>query len=296
MVNYQEVTNAFNIITYVINVFTVLGSVISFIVFSRKAFEKSSIGFYCKWLAIFDLFVIFGFIFGVTSLILEKRIIFFNIYICKIGYFISSGISPITAWILVAFSFDQLIIVSRTERFQFVKQKWFQYSIIIGLFLAHCAIYSPEFVIYGMVNITIQNVTFHSCESSSIIIPVLYLIESSLIPFAILIISMSFVIRFLIQSRKKSLHVSSSKKMRKNECKFAFNSVVLNVLFIVLTSPLVILYIFPIDDYSLSQMIHSLFFIFFNLNFALHFFIHLAFNSVFSREFSILFSNFLKIY
>lgn len=287
---YQKVTNVLNIISYVINVCTVLGSILTVIIFSRKAFEKSSIRFYCKSLAIFDLFVIFNFGFGLAALILNSPVIYFNIYICKIGYFISIGISPIPGWILVVFSFDQLIIVSRTERFQFFKKPWFQYSIIVGLFISHCAIYSHLFVLYDMVNVNVQNDTYYSCESISISTPILYLIESSLIPFVLISISMFFVVRLLVRSRQKAFHGSgnSFKSRRKTEYKFAFNSVILNVLFIVLTTPIVICYLLPIE-YSLYIMIHACCSVFFNLNFALHFCIHLTFNSIFRREFLILF-------
>lgn len=45
-----------NYATYTANFLTIIGSIFSIIIFFRKVFSRNSIGFYCKTLAIFDLF------------------------------------------------------------------------------------------------------------------------------------------------------------------------------------------------------------------------------------------------
>jgi hypothetical protein len=131
---------------YGVNCLGLIGSVISIVIFSRKKFAKKSIGVYCKCLAIFDLFVVFNLVVKITEIIIKQPI--FNRYeiVCKLITFISSGISPIPGWILAAFSLDQLICVSNEtikQRFSFTKNRWFQYSLIIGIFIVHFGMYSP---------------------------------------------------------------------------------------------------------------------------------------------------------
>ena len=283
MLDIVNVLNILYITQYVLNGVTILGSFLSFIIFSRKAFEKSSIGLYCKSLAIFDLFVAYNLGYGMVSSDYE--------ILCQLAYFISTGISPIPGWILVVFSFDQLIIVSRTDRFKFFKKRWFQYSIILGIAIFNCALYSPIFMFSGLQKIgSYENQTFYSCELISFIIPIVYMIESTFIPFVFIIISTSLIVRTLIKSRQKvasNLHGHNLLVRRLHELKFALSSVILNVLFIFLTFPLIISHIIPIDDYLMFSLMNSIFLVVFYLNFATHFWVHLVFNSVFRHEFLI---------
>lgn len=293
MAYYQEAINIINYIIYAVNFMTILGSLLSFIVFSRKAFEKSSVGIYCKSLAIFDLFVAFNLCVNIVSMIINIPLAYSNDAICKANSFITTGVSAVPAWILVAFSFDQLIIVSRIERFQFLKRKWFQYSIIFVIFIFHCALYSPIIVLASTNNSTHQNETIYSCDSNSNTLPIFYLIESSVMPFLFLIISVSFIVRILIKSRQKVSTVQGSAlvaRRRRHDFKFAFNSIILNILFIVLSAPVVLNFIINNQsDYWLFNFINTICNLFFYLNYALHFWIHLTFNSIFRNEFLVLF-------
>ena len=294
MAIYNQISYVLNKIIYGVNFMTILGSLLTFIIFSRKAFEKSSIGLYCKSLAIFDLFVVFNLVFGLAAIIIGSSLTNRYDFLCKLIFFITSGISAIPGWILVAFSFDQLIIVSRTERVQFCNKRWFQYSTIFGIFIIHCAIYSPVFVLSGIRVVANQNGSVNICQGYSIIMPIVYMVESSIIPLVIIIVSTFFIIRFLVKSRKKistePSEGSTQVVVKRRRFKFAFNSVILNILFIVLILPLLLSYIMPKNaDYNVNDLINTICFTLFYLNFALHFWVHLICNSIFRREFLLLF-------
>ena len=296
MADYGKAIDIATKVIYAINFATILGSFFTFIVFSRKSFEKSSIGLYCKSLAIFDLVVAVYFGFGIASLITQVSLINNYDSLCKIYNYIQTAISPIPSWILVAFSLDQLIIVSRTNLLAFFKKRWFQYALILGIFIFHCAIYVPIILIMSVQAIPFQaNIFIYACVPANIIMPVVYLIESVLIPFICLIFTMSLVVRILIKSRRKiapNLQRNALASRRYQEYKFAFNSVVLGVLFIVLSLHVVISFILNqagiLTDFSLFSLINILCYVLFYLNFALHFWVHLGFNSVFRKEFLIL--------
>jgi hypothetical protein len=276
-----DIINVFGKLFLAIHFMTILGSAISCIIFSRKAFKKSSIGIYCRSLAVFDLYITYNFVLGIVTLFPNTEFILASDLICKLAYFISSGISSIPGWVLVAFSFDQLIIVSRTDRFKFFD---FQHSIILTILLVQCATSTPTIFYSGLrVYLLENNMTFFSCDSFSIVMPIIYLIESCTIPFVLIIVSTSLIVRILIKSRRNistGLQATAQMTRRRQEYKFAFNSVVLNVLFIVLTFPLLLSYIV-----SINLLIKQIFFALFYLNFALHFWVHLAFNSIFRNEF-----------
>lgn len=203
MADYQKISDTLDKIVYGFNALSIIGSILSIIVYSRKAFEKSSFGFYCKWVSIFDLVNIVNLGFGIASLIVNSSFINYYDSICKIYYYILAVTSSLPIWILVIFSFDQVIIVSRTERFQFFKKRWFQYTCISTIIVFQSAIYTSLIVLSGVQNAQIQNTTFSFCTVYSNVVPIVFLVESKLIPFLLIIISMYFLVSILIKSRKK---------------------------------------------------------------------------------------------
>lgn len=66
--------------------------------------------------------------------------------------------------------------------------------------------------------------------------------------------------------------------------KFACNSIVFNVLFILLCSPSIFAHLLSIDNYQLSWSIKAIGFLMFNFYFLLHFWIHFCVNSIFRQE------------
>lgn len=311
MSDLKELADYIYYFIYCINFMGILGNICSFIVFSRPTFAKSSIRVYCKFLALFDLFTLFNLVDGLVGFIIGYSPLNNLTYICQLGFYITVGISPIPGWILVLFSIDQLITVSMTKRFSFIKAKRFQYALIAALFLFHCGIYSPVVLMVDVHNITDENgtVLFLSCDSFTLILPLFYLVESSLVPFTVMIVTTSRIVQLLVQSRHRTSELGSNQSAEtyrsetttaKNELKtpssirrarnlkYGFNSVILNILFIILTFPVVVLYIFPQYDFFLYNLIDSICMVFFYLNFALHFWVHFAVNSIFRNQFLIL--------
>ena len=292
MANDKEILNNIWRGVLAINLMTIVGSILSFIVFSRKAFQKSSIRIYCRALAIFDLYVIFNLSVDVYSQISGVQLIASNSYVCKVSYFLTDSFTSVQGWILVVFSVDQLIDVSMTKRFAFYKKHWFQYALIIGVFIFHCGLYSQVFVLVTNLGIKIGNTVSYSCDTLSLALPIVYFIECSLLPFIILLISSSLILRILIRSRRRTglgtSNSDSSFTRRIRDLKFAFNSVVLNAIFIIFTTPLVVRLFFPKTDFVTGYYINNILSLFFYLNYALHFWVHLSFNSIFRNEFLIL--------
>lgn len=297
MTSLLEAIDKIYYLIYAINILTLIGSMLSFIVFSRRVFKKSSIGVYCKCLAISDLFVLVNLCLGIATSILNYPLINYNDAVCKLIVFISGGFSPIPGWILVVFSIDQLITVSRrSQTSRFFNKSWFQYTLIAGIFVFNCVLYSPSLVLNGILNVTInENISYVGCESVSIVMPIVYLTEACFIPIGILLLTTSLTIRVMVKSRNRTLLVSLSsskssisqtnvRHRKVRELKYAFNSIILNIVFVLCSTPLVVYYILPKTDYLASYVFSTFGFLFFYLNFSLHFWIHLTVNPVFKKE------------
>lgn len=300
---YKQMTLITVSITNAEIILGLIGNLLSFIVFSRKPFAKSSINIYCRAIAVFDSFGVVYVIFTMGSWITQAYPMNKYTINCKLTYLFVSTISPISGWIVVAFSIDQLINVSNNiQRLLFIRKRSFQLGVVAFLALFHLAIYLIIPISLEIKNVTMViagfNITSPTCALTNIpffpTLGTIYLVESSIIPFFIMIITTVCIIRKLKLSTHRlsmlntSAAHSSSKRVKQR--KFALNSVALSVIFVSFTSPIVVQLISPsTGDFIKDAFLYRLFSIFFYLNYSIHFLTHYAVNSIFRREFLNLF-------
>lgn len=287
------------IITDIIVIFGLLGNLLSFLVFSRKAFRKSSINVYCRALAIFDCFTAIVLIFntgsdtdGLGFLLSVKT----NIG-CKIFLYITVAFSTVSGWILVMFSIDQILNVSNSQRLEMFKKKHVQIGMILTVALVHVLLYLVIPIRLTIIDSPISgtNLTTPLCSVNNMpltrLFQIIYLIECILVPFVIMMLTTVYILRVLNSSMRR-LSVFESKSMRSiamkskyKQRKFALNSVALNILFIALTCPLVIGFMISSGNVLVDILIQRSMFMLFLLNYSIHFATHFIVNSVFRRQF-----------
>lgn len=115
---------------------------------------------------------------------------------------------------------------------------------------------------------------------------ILYLVQSTFVPFAIMLTTTLITVRVLFLSRSR-VQFNNSREMsqrRRRDIKFAVNSVALNVLFFIFLTPITLVYLIPIPDPDLYLLVYLTFVNIYFLNFSVPFFIYLVFNSIFRRE------------
>jgi hypothetical protein len=275
----------------------IIGSILSFIVFNRKAFAKNSISIYCRALAIADSFMLFqlavniGMVFNVNILILSN-------ILCKLYFYASYGLSAIPGWILVAYSIDKLLCVShQSAKFQFLKKKSSQIAIVVIIVTFNCALYVEYPILVELVVPVGSNNVTEQCDATympyALEFNILYVLEANLIPFAIMIFSTIYTVRSIVRSaRMNSNHLFVNERAlarrRARDVKFAMNSIILNVLFIFLKTPATLIYVIKIEDFFTRYYWLTSCTIPFFLNYSITFFVHLITNSIFRREFLIM--------
>jgi hypothetical protein len=280
-----------------------IGNILSFLVFSRKSFAKTSITIYCQSLAIFDSFTLIQLGFDITVLITGVDIVRGTLVGCKLLNYINTSISPMSGWILVFFSIDQLLAVSRLQNFTFFKKRTFQFVLITVTSLFHIAIYVPIPVLMEFYNVTIfypnnktEPFVVAKCDMSLGItrtFGVFYIVEANLAPFVIMMTTTSVILKCLYDSRRNLENREQKNGMamrhKKRDLKFGINSVFLNVLFVLLTTPLVLSLMFPLkNDYVQNEFNQAMCAIFFYLNYSIHFWTHFCVNSIFRHEFLVM--------
>jgi hypothetical protein len=277
-----------------------VGNLLSFIVFSRKAFQNNSISTYCRALAISDSYILYQFVFDITFTFFNTNMSTKSQFLCKLHFFIEIGLSTISIWILVVFSIDKMIhVLGKAQKFSFIKKKKFQLALVLSVAILSCLIYMfiPIMIQLTPVPIPGVNGTFRVeffCILQTIanykFLNGFILAESAILPFLLLTITTGFTVKRLFQSRNNLLQRAPNstttmlRERKSKDFKFAITSIVLNIIAVIFQIPISLSYLVTIEnaiDYALFFMI--CFFLLY-LNFSITFFIHLGFNSIFRNE------------
>ena len=180
-------------------------------------------------------------------------------------------------------------------RFEFVHKKSFQLKIMALITIVSLIGYI-ETPIYGYNTVRVstnalnQTTTSWQCNLKSLYFyqafSIVMLTQTFFIPFVLMLTSSILIIRGLSNIRKRiEAHTNRKMKSRKaKDIKFAISSIVLNVLFILLTSPQMLNYIITFSDKTTSALYAYSTVLIYSVNFSKSFFAYLVSNSIFRRE------------
>ena len=180
-------------------------------------------------------------------------------------------------------------------RFEFVHKKSFQLKIMAVVTIVSLIGYI-ETPIYGYNTVKVstnalnQTTTSWQCNLKSLYFyqafSIVMLIQVFFIPFVLMLTSSILIIRGLFNTRKRiEAHENRELKSRKaKDIKFAISSIVLNVLFIVLTTPQMMNYIITFSDKTTSALYAYSTALIYSVNFSKSFFAYLISNSIFRKE------------
>ena len=281
---------AMNIITEVMILIGLIGHVITFIVFSRPTFRKNSIGIYCCALAISELSIISHAVMNFIIIINSYTAAFSSEIGCKLYAYTVYSLGSIPGWILIAFSIDKLLNLRRVTGT--MKRPIIHYSLITAIVLIHITLYIVVPIYLKPVDIPGYGIL---CDVSTLyfgnVLNIVYMAESSIIPFVIMFITSIITIQLLWKSRRQVELVgnlsSQQNKRKSRDAMFAITSITFNILFIVLKMPLLVCLIIGFEFINGYVLEFSILFYFLKLSIGV--FVHFISNSLFRRELFILF-------
>jgi hypothetical protein len=265
-----------------------VGNILTFAIFSRKAFQKNSISTYCRALAVAECMLLLQLYTDVYMMLYKAAPLNTSDVMCKIVMYISVQMSAIPAWILVAFSVDKTLSMSRRQ-IPILKKKWFQWSVVASIVLFNLLLYvAIPITIKLQQYSTFANILYCDFATLSYFMVFIFvdLFETALIPFAIMMATSIITIRILYKSRKSLERVGKADKERKSrDTKYAVSSIVYNLLYVTLKLPNLVWYIMYGMRIPTSSYFLTITYFLFLLNLSLTFFINFASNSIFRKEF-----------
>lgn len=212
--------------------------------------------------------------------------------LCKTVMYLSLEMSSIPGWILVAFSVDKTLSM-RKKPIVILKKKSFQWSVVAAIVLANLILYIEIPITLHLKSYSsIQNILYCDLATLDYFKPfiIINLLETTIIPFGIMVISSMITIRLLYKSRR-SLEISGrlSVQRRSKDVKFAISSLTFCFLYVSLKMPNLVFYIMYANRETVSYYFLTISYFLFLVNSSATFFVNFVSNSIFRREFYILF-------
>jgi hypothetical protein len=317
----------FKFISPIFIVINILGNLITFIVFSRKTFRNKSIAFYGRIMNIIDSICSFLMIRAIYQHGYEINTNLSNQFLCLFGSYLTLSLSVISSYLLCVVSFDRMIAIVFPKRFDFLKKKSFQILITLFTIFSQLIFYIGYPIhsnltifrfdeIVGITRIPIvrnsssisntdSNLSIDFIESFITIVTeirfcllfeknlertyrILDLVNSTIIPFTLMITFTIITIVKINKSRKNtSSHSSLSKqaiKVKRRDINFALVCVALNLVYLIFYTPAVTFQLLEVQNFAflaISTIIGQHFFYFY---FGSMFFINIFVNKIFKRE------------
>ena len=162
---------------------------------------------------------------------------------CKIFNYLNYSMATISPYMIIFLSFERWVTVSHPTKRNLVLNSRNQTYYLIGICVYLGSFYFVYPFYYDVVSISTDNTTILlSCNfidtNSQTILSFLYLVNSTLLPFLLMIIFSLFLISFIFKSRKRVESNYTSKENRKfqKDIKFSITSIGLNLIFILMNS------------------------------------------------------------
>jgi hypothetical protein len=297
---------------------SLIGNLVAFCVFSRKTFKNKSFGFYSRVLLVCDSICAILFLRNILNIGFRIRITDIHPILCTSIQYTFLSVSCMSAYMLSFISFDRMMSIVFPNKFKFLNSRSFQIgvSIAIGLFqfiyfLAYAfnwryvtnfplpSSYSAPIARFNAtLNITetvfveirqIENYTgCHIFDTSlEMTYVTLDLINSSLVPFLLMITFTLIMLFKIFKTRNSTSTLSSQKKnqIKKRDRNFAIVSITLNLVFLIFSFPVVIFRILPgINSLRFQFIVIIITQHLSHANFGSMFFINFLVNKLFKKE------------
>ena len=200
----------------------------------------------------------------------------------------------VSSWLLGFISIEKLVAIKKPIYKSIFAKKFYQIGICGGIFLLNVLFNFHIFTladIYKEINsTTIKNINYSDkCDIALsklyIFLGTLYFITASILPFAIMFTCSIYLVIFIFKSRRRAYnnHSIKNKRILKKDLQFILQTLSLDVLFLILNTPLSIARIIKLytTDFTFGYVFRLIYYVRFFLNF----FIYLLFNSIFRNEF-----------
>lgn len=285
----------------------ILFNMLSILVFLRKSLRSTIMGYFNIILAIFNILVLLAFFTQYFTTSIGKDSTLISNASCKTIHFVSRVLLHTVSWIQASMAIDRMLRISFSTKFTNIINN----RLILSAILAFLLIFIlglnfanlTQKLVYNSTSSTSinenQTVTIEvKCTSTFSFIlarDIVSLLMRSILPFLIMLICNSILVKLIISSKRKFKRNNGKRSESTKEYQLAFSIIALNIIFLITNVPIAIVLI--LDNYFSNEfngsrvsaaiflLLHYIFGYFGSLNYILTFPINLKFNKIFRIEF-----------
>ena len=271
--------------------FGFIGNLTAMFMFSRKKYKNTIFSSYFRILTLIDVLVLLTRIdyFLKDNGKIALRMV--STFFCKSTMYIIYLTPSISSWIMVLISLDRFVSIVMPAKFLFRKQIKYQLLACTVAIVYNTLFSIPVIITYEYyLKKTSSNTTWPKCSHPSYSIDIIDIINSSMIPFVLMLILTLLILRTIFKSRSKTTQTINKKDIR-----FAITSISLNISFLILKLPhsfftFLEFFLTEIDE-STDAFIYTLLSIFMYSHHGSLFYLTFITNTAFRKEFISLFRN-----
>lgn len=259
-------------------------NILILIVYFQPKLRLLTLSIYIRCMAVFYILeIIRYFIYSHVNIFIgDLSSVSCIIYTYSLYIFFSIGI-----WFEVIAGYDRLLTIVFPTRFKFIQNKKFQYAIIAAIIFYNFVFYAKIF--HGFhTRFVWDKFVFEFCDAYRESILLLNFVNSTAMPFFLLIISSLATIFGVYRTHKRSNITIGNKKhlmlRARRDLKFAVTMISLNLVFVCLVAPVNSSLFFSLFD---VENAYGFFLtnILFRFYFLMNFFIQLFVNNIVRKEF-----------
>ena len=188
----------------VFSLVALVGNLLSFAVYSRSSFVGQSASFYFRVMAITDTIFVLNWpeLFEYTF-----NYVLFTRYslACKILIYFLYSLPSISNWILTVVSLDRMLTIIFKNRAAILAQRKTQIAILFFIFVYNLGIYSPMLIFFDIINDANYVMCYSTDSQFSAVLGWFDIINSTLTPFVLMLISSIVIVMKLINSKHHAM-------------------------------------------------------------------------------------------
>ena len=206
-------TKIYQIITPSITLLALTLNPICFVVYSGKAFSKTSTAFYLRVLSITDTIALVPCLIYAFKFIASIRLVLLNEFSCKILMYLVYAPQALSAWFEAVVSVDRALSVALPNRFKIKDNRRFQWGVTMAIIAIQFGYYSPLLAAFKLRPLSTDTgngsttvVTSYTCwptDEEFNLLGWMDLFNSTMFPFFWMIVSTFFIIKHLAGSRRR---------------------------------------------------------------------------------------------
>ena len=281
------------VIPSMIFVFGLFGNILGLVVLKCKKLKKIGPVYIYRFLFITDTVYLLSILKTNVEVLYNVDLLVTSYLWCKFFTYCLNAVASIPPMLLVYISIERFLSIKHIEKSHFLKNKNSQYAYFVCVVCFNFVFYFPVLIIYDLNETPVQynNMTIIEkmctfADSGNILFGMIFT-NRIFLPFLLMFTATVLLIHTIFRSRTR---IQSNYTFRENlrfrkDVKFAFTSITINIMFIILNLPFILVYFLFKFEMIMLVLTLNLFLI----SYAINFYLILISNFLFRKEFFLLF-------